>query len=389
MPLFGPPNIEKLRAKGDVPGLVKALSHKDQHTRLQAAQVFKHLRDPRAVDALVEALARDPNHEMRKAAAAALGALGDERAVGALQVALESRDSDLRGIAAGALRGILTPEAVDALAREGELKALSEILLDRAGDGGKLAAARALASLGDPRALQPLLESDSGLWIDEAVRNLGEAAVDPLIDALGEGKADVRTRAAAALGKVSALRAIDALLAALNDHHKDVRLNAIGALAQYAAALSQAGDMRPVEPLISALRHDDAKIRLEAARALGKLRDPRAIEPLIGVLQGDADSSVRAAVAGILGELGDPRAIKPLIATLKKGANASADPIYPPRHPEEIEVGWAAKDALMSFDKPGADALTAAIDREENAEVRAKLGNWLGGWLRDADKRVP
>ena len=41
MPLFGPPNVEKLKAKGNVKGLIKALDYKkDASVRRAAAKAL-------------------------------------------------------------------------------------------------------------------------------------------------------------------------------------------------------------------------------------------------------------------------------------------------------------------------------------------------------------
>jgi len=40
--LFGPPNIEKLKEKGDARGLIKALRHKEAYVRKEAAQAHQH-----------------------------------------------------------------------------------------------------------------------------------------------------------------------------------------------------------------------------------------------------------------------------------------------------------------------------------------------------------
>lgn len=52
--------------------------------------------------------------------------------------------------------------------------------------------------------------------------------------------------------------------------------------------------------------------RADAAGVLGRLRDPRAIPPLLDRLRYDHAMSVRVAAATALGEIGDPRAIQPL-----------------------------------------------------------------------------
>jgi HEAT repeat protein len=46
MPLFGPPDVAKLKAKGDVPGLIKAPGRdKDSAVRQAAATALGHLRE--------------------------------------------------------------------------------------------------------------------------------------------------------------------------------------------------------------------------------------------------------------------------------------------------------------------------------------------------------
>jgi HEAT repeat protein len=56
---------------------------------------------------------------------------------------------------------------------------------------------------------------------------------------------------------------------------------------------------------IAALQDDDWAIREEAAVALGAFRDPRAVEPLVGLLR-DSDRAVREAAIGALTAIGGP-----------------------------------------------------------------------------------
>ncbi len=63
----------------------------------------------------------------------------------------------------------------------------------------------------------------------------------------------------------------------------------------------------------------DGHARKNAVQALGKLRDPRAVKPLIDVLQNKQNRKelVRRRAAEALGKLGDTRALGPLIAALR------------------------------------------------------------------------
>ncbi len=54
MPLFGPPNVAKLEAKRDAPGLIKALgSQKDGPVRKAAAGALGQIGDARPVEPLI------------------------------------------------------------------------------------------------------------------------------------------------------------------------------------------------------------------------------------------------------------------------------------------------------------------------------------------------
>jgi HEAT repeat protein len=128
MPLFGPPNVEKLKARRDIAGLVKALAYKkDSSVRKRAAGALGKIGwkpekgeaealyliaqrkwdecvkiGARAVEPLIAAL-KDGEPDMRKAAAGALAKIGDARAVEPLIAALKDGEPDVRKAAVGAL----------------------------------------------------------------------------------------------------------------------------------------------------------------------------------------------------------------------------------------------------------------------------------------------
>ena len=65
MPLFGPPNVEKMEAKGDVEGLIKALEYrKDATVRKSAARALVRIdHGAEAIQALLQAEAQSPLRE--------------------------------------------------------------------------------------------------------------------------------------------------------------------------------------------------------------------------------------------------------------------------------------------------------------------------------------
>jgi hypothetical protein len=96
--------------------------------------------------------------------------------------------------------------------------------------------------------------------LDMAVR-LGRRAVRPLVRALGDDNAEVRGRAAEALGALGNDRGVEPLLEAMRDPSELVRERA-------AKALGALGDRRAVGPLVEALQDHDRYVKAAAGQAL-------------------------------------------------------------------------------------------------------------------------
>ena len=149
---------------------------------------------------------------------------------------------------------------------------------------------------------------------EEVLRQKEQAAkdVEALINTLRYKKDPPAQGAAArALGQIGDPRAVDPLIEALENEYIAVRLGA-------AQALGEIGDARAVDPLIQALEVEDeyCGVQYEAAQALGKIGDARAIKPLIRALKDD-DEIFRSWAAEALGEIGDARAVEPLTEALE------------------------------------------------------------------------
>jgi len=117
-----------------------------------------------------------------------------------------------------------------------------------------------------------------------------------------------------------------------------------------------------VNSLIKKLNDEKPELRLETVSALGKLRDSRAVEPLIAVLKKEKDETVRARAAWALGWIEDSRAVEPLIATLKD---------------ENPHVRRATVKALGRIGKPAVEPLTVAL-KDENPDIRKGVAGALG-----------
>ena len=125
--LFGPPNVEKMKARRNVNGLIKALGYKkDWEVRWDAARALGEIKDPRAVEPLSAAL-KDENEYVRKAAAYALGEIKDPRAVEPLIAALKDEELHVRWAAAEALVSLYRNASLSETAKQTILAYRSKI----------------------------------------------------------------------------------------------------------------------------------------------------------------------------------------------------------------------------------------------------------------------
>ena len=130
--------------------------------------------------------------------------------------------------------------------------------------------------------------------------DIGESAVNALIEGLEHRNILVRAGAATALGEIGDKRAVMPLIKALEDEDS-------GARRDVAIALGEIGDKRAVMPLIKALGDEDYNVQGWAAGALGKIGDRRAVKPLVKLLKASEEVAVRNAAEGALEKLGTSR----------------------------------------------------------------------------------
>jgi hypothetical protein len=165
------------------------------------------------------------------------------------------------------------------------------------------------------------LKDENSSVRESAAYALGELkdprAVEPLIEALKDKEWKVRDRAAIALGVLRDPQAVGPLIEALRDGDSDVRKSAAWALEKINPNWRETKEAKKwISVFISDLKDNNSYVRKSTAIALGKLKDPRAVEPLIEALK-DKYWEVRESAAYALGEIKDPRAVEPLIEALK------------------------------------------------------------------------
>jgi HEAT repeats/PBS lyase HEAT-like repeat len=305
---------------------------------------------------------RNKRPESRRAAAEALGKIGDPRAIPALIKLFRDPSKTVRETAGTALIFIGQP-SVDPML---------ECLKDK-DYVVRCHAARALGGMTTDYQI-------GRTWVRDA------KVVDALIAALKDPDRAVREDATIALGQIGDPRAIDALIEAMKD----------GAVKRHAiASLGMIGDPRALPPVLDALKgkgirqdgtptpgcivSEDAFIKEAAATALGQFRDPRVIPDLIMLLK---DGVLREKASAALATIGDT-AIEPLIAFL-----------YDPKASEVVAEGervlsyasvrLTAKDALRqlaleTLEKlgwmPAPEDVTVNSSVADNARVDMPLGD--------------
>jgi HEAT repeat protein len=210
-----------------------------------------------------------------------------------------------------------------------------------------------------------------------AVLELGrigsDKAVDLLIGTLARRDGVARS-AARELGRLGHERAIKPLAALLTDPNVN----------QSAAEALIAFGPKAVAVLMETLKSDDAAARQLAVTALGEIRDKRAVEPLILLMQTDDEYAVRTAAATALGLLKDARAVWVLVGTLQM-----RDETTPERQAALEKLRHATTIALHKIGDPLAakpatvvDTAAAAVEQVEKKITETEVHPRLIGDLK-------
>jgi HEAT repeat protein len=359
--IFGPPNIEKLKTKRDVKGLIKALGYKKSYYIIeQALDALGEIGDARAVAPMIKILqdagyydfilphvssallkigtpAVEPliksihkDYPRRYLAIEVLGRIGDSRVVEPLVRVL--RESDEYTCAA----------AVTALGLIGDTRAIEPLIpfLYQSSSSLRNSAAKALNQLGwQPSNADEKITFAVALEDWDQCISFGAAAVNPLIAILTDTRVSVM--AATALGKIGDVRAVEPLIPLLRYSDENIRYTAIEALGSIA-------DPRAVVPLIDVLRDRKENVRIMAINSLGKIGDLRAVDALVKVFQVETTSNIREVILKVLGNIGDNRCMNVLLAILNSGESvpirrAAGEAIVSLYHSEKADTDMKAK----------------------------------------------
>lgn len=280
-----------------VPGLTRAVQNWAGPSRLQAFKLLARLAPPESQPLFLEAL-REPSAEVRAHAAQALGQIASPSSLGPLLLLLEDPAEEVRLAALRSLGELTDPRARDPLRR-------FMATLRQQAEGLRLAleAAGALAMLNDASGF-PVVEeaamAESPSLRRAALETLERFAQEHrlvlLIRLLQDphpGLSRKAIEALGALGSPQALSPLVALVERLPEH--DPRLKSIE------TALVLLGEPS-VPALIRLLRNSKEAVVEMAVNAIGRLRDPRAIEPMLEILK--RQDVNRYAVLAYLEDLG-------------------------------------------------------------------------------------
>jgi HEAT repeat protein len=205
-------------------------------------------------------------------------------------------------------------DAIRALGESGEPDALEPLVACLDSDWvTHEAAAVALGKLRDPRAVPALLsvlrsdERQGGSEVARALGNIGVPALLPLLETLKSTNDHVMRRAITYALLYIGAPAVEALIELLpvNGPVAEISIRALGWI----------NDPRAVDPLLAILNTSDEKLAI--IDALGDIGDSRAIDPLIGLLN-ESGQYFRKEIIRALYFIGDPRVL-PDLKQIAKG----------------------------------------------------------------------
>jgi HEAT repeat protein len=404
-------DIEKLKEKKDIHGLIKVLKYQDSNIRMFAAIALGEIGDERAAAPLTQSL--KDKEKVRNEVLEALVKIGDS-AVDTLIMAL--KDEKLQEGAKVALIRIGEPASRNLMYKYNNQNRETQIyfieIMGEIGDKNSVehlihilkdiknrdtydqdiltSTIKTLGKIGDEKATDIIHDlyfrfchSQSDKYLTElfidVIINVDQECSDFLIQELTNNNLKVREEVADAIMRMESQIIVNPLIQALNDKNGDIFRK------RAAEILYRIGEPAVI-PLIHALKDEDRYLRCGAADSLGKIGDDRAVKPLIYALK-DKDSYIRLEAAVALDKIGwkskggqenvyyliakakwkevskiGKLAVLPLIQTLKDG---------------ELDLRYGAAEALGEIgDERALKQLNKTLKDDDN-DVRKKVAEVL------------
>ncbi|NIN11871.1 MAG: hypothetical protein GTN62_09970 [Gemmatimonadales bacterium] len=283
--------LRRIRDPRAIQPLVEALGRDDAAISRPIADVLEGF-GPQAVPALLDVLRSSNTESQRYWAARILGASTDTQTAVPLIAALQDGSEKVRAEAARSLGRLKARQAIhpltDTLLRDPRAPVREE-------------AARALGEIGDERALEALKQALGELPYEvragalAAMEKMGDEAVPLFIQALDEDDERTRTHAATALERNGYVTRLIERLA--EDPGKTS-----GPSFRLLLKVARTG---VVESLIQALSYPDLRVRVRVCQLLGEARSKTALDPLSDTARNDSEWAVRARALEALIRIGD------------------------------------------------------------------------------------
>jgi HEAT repeat protein len=318
--------------------LLTRLKSSSPETRWQAAEQLAVRRDPRAVEAVIRAM-RDPGGTIRVCVmASALGHLKDPRALSALtEAAFDPVNRDLRLC------------AIQSLGMIGDRRAVPALIDALQAGNTSIAAANAIARMGDDSGVEPIIEAASNpylrLWMVIALGELGSPSAVPWLSSLAnDSQPAVRRVAKEAQWKIARLAVTDPVLSLAEVLSEETSVER----RMWAAfRLGELGRPQAIPALMTALADHELSVQGRAAAAL--IRIGTSAVPAITQSATEAGGQVQYYAVAILGYIGGQEGI----AALQSITDESNDEIV-------VTIAKHSIELINSFNQPASGLVELA-----------------------------
>lgn len=294
--------------------LVGLFDDPNLEVRTAAMEAVGHLGDSTAIPALLRGL-DDRVEGVRVAAVTALGELRAQEALAVLMDRMRRGGISLRGKVAYSLGQIAAAHPELPEARQAVSQLVEALASSRLRNGAR----EALLAAG-PSAVPWLIDHLSGkLGGDPATAVMilttlkDKRATPSLIAELDRGRIS-QEALLTALSSLGDTRALLPILALLDDDDARVRLRAMRSLDTMIDSSGEAADV-----IVDRLEDSDIEIRTLAASYLGRMRARSAVPRLTAVVKTAKAPQVRSSALAALGEIADPSSVKIALEILRSG----------------------------------------------------------------------
>jgi len=264
------------------PLLVEKLNDSNPSIQHAAAISLGRYGRAEAIEELIKPkIFRSTYHQIRWAAVAAVGRLGDYRVVDHLLKAVEDPEWIVR-----------TQAITELMAKVKDIIARKDIRLTRI--------------------LIHMFSLDNEEIVNlatEGFQEMGPESLHWLHDALHNPSPNIRSKAARTLGLMGSRGSTPYLLDMLQDEDAAVRASAC-------EALGRIGDKISIEPLVLMIQDNVEKVQDQALAAIARF-GKKATVPLLNALTRERDKFALRAFLKCLGRIGDPKSVSALISYLR------------------------------------------------------------------------